>query len=529
MIRRLSLLTLCVVSALGLMAYEGPVMGWSSWNTYRVNISDSLIKKQDDAMANTGLAKAGYRYVNIDDGFFGGRDADGRLLAHPKRFPSGLKPVADHIHSLGLKAGIYSDGGRNTCGNYFDKDTIATGVGLYGHDEQDAQFYFNDMGFDFIKVDFCGGNAKQNYERLTLDERTRYEAIAEAIRKTGRDDVKLNICRWDFPGVWAADIAASWRISHDIAPRWKWIKDIINQNLYLSAYCRNGKFNDMDMLEVGRGMTPDEDRTHFGIWSIMSSPLMIGCDMTTLSPETFRLLTSPDLIAINQDPLALQAYPVAYDSGAIVLVKDLKQRHGLKRAFAVYNPTDSVVDITVDMAALDLAGRVHLKDAYGVKADTAVTGEVTLSIPPHGTEIYIADAERSLDRTYYGAETAYIGNYQEIKNPVEARTGYYRDRAEGNGAYAANLGGSEDNYLEWSNVHVSTPGKYRMAVRSLTDEPRTARVYVDGKERGQLKFTGKGDASLMLKLSAGEHSIRLCNTEAQMPDIDFMRLQPENL
>ena len=123
-------------------AIQLPTMGWSSWNTYRVHISDSLIMSQADAMVATGLKDAGYNHINIDDGYFGGRDAaTGRLLIHPTRFPGGMKPVVDHIHALGLKAGIYSDAGTNTCGNYYDRDTIARGVGFYGHDQQDADFF----------------------------------------------------------------------------------------------------------------------------------------------------------------------------------------------------------------------------------------------------------------------------------------------------------------------------------------------------------------------------------------------------
>ena len=147
---------------------NAPTMGWSSWNTYRVNISDSLIRHQADCMVKTGLKDAGYKYINIDDGFQGGRGADGKLKINPHRFPFGLKPVADYIHSLGLKAGIYSDAGRNTCGNYYDKDTLAVRVGMYEHDDVDARFYFKDMGFDFIKIDYCGGDAKQNTDRLPL-------------------------------------------------------------------------------------------------------------------------------------------------------------------------------------------------------------------------------------------------------------------------------------------------------------------------------------------------------------------------
>ena len=132
---------------------NAPTMGWSSWNTYRVAISDSLIRHQADCMVKTGLKDAGYTYINIDDGFQGGRGKDGNLKINLHRFPNGLKPVADYVHSLGLKAGIYSDVGRNTCGNYYDKDTLSVGVGFYEHDNTDAQFYFKDMGFDFIKID----------------------------------------------------------------------------------------------------------------------------------------------------------------------------------------------------------------------------------------------------------------------------------------------------------------------------------------------------------------------------------------
>lgn len=138
-------------------AIELPTMGWSSWNTYRINISDSLIMRQADAIVSQGLHDVGYTYINIDDGFFGGRyPQTGRLLIHPTRFPRGLQPVVSHIHSLGLKAGIYSDAGANTCGNWYDKDSIAQGVGLYGHDRQDCDMFFRELGFDFIKIELSG-------------------------------------------------------------------------------------------------------------------------------------------------------------------------------------------------------------------------------------------------------------------------------------------------------------------------------------------------------------------------------------
>ena len=144
--------------ASSVFAYDPPTMGWSSWNTYRVNISDKLIMKQADAMSRNGLKEVGYKYINIDDGYFGGRDASGELITHPVRFPNGLKQTVDHIHALGFKAGIYSDAGRNTCGSFWDKDSLGINVGFYGHDRQDADYFFKEIGFDFIKIDFCGGD-----------------------------------------------------------------------------------------------------------------------------------------------------------------------------------------------------------------------------------------------------------------------------------------------------------------------------------------------------------------------------------
>ena len=212
-----------------------PVMGWSSWNTYRIHINEALIKKQADAMVSQGLKEAGYLYVNVDDGFFGWRDENGKLQTHPERFPNGLKCVADYIHSKGLKAGIYSDAGSNTCGSIWDKDPNGVGVGLYGHEKQDADLFFNEWGFDFIKIDYCGAG-----QSLALEEQKRYTEIRQAIDAVCNRNISLNICRWAFPGTWAKDLARSWRISADITPQWESIKYIIGKNLYLSAYAGGG-------------------------------------------------------------------------------------------------------------------------------------------------------------------------------------------------------------------------------------------------------------------------------------------------
>ena len=266
----MSIVLFAALSATTASAQDGPTMGWSSWNTFALNISESIIKGQADAMVSKGLFAVGYDHINIDDGYFGGRDAEtGQLKIHPTRFKNGLKPVVDYIHEKGLKAGIYSDGGYNTCGSYHGGDKTGEGVGLYQHDQQDCDMFFKDLGFDFIKVDFCGGDPVHNKDGLDLSEKQRYTDIAKAIKNTGRTDVRMNICRWAYPGTWAENAGFSWRTTQDIAPTWDSVKDILKQNLYMSAYCSKGHYNDMDMLEVGVSwgtpLTVEETKTHFGM------------------------------------------------------------------------------------------------------------------------------------------------------------------------------------------------------------------------------------------------------------------------
>ena len=238
----LSLLACCVGTCVTASAEQPPIMGWSSWNTYGFQINDSLVRTQADAMVNLGFFEKGYKYINIDDGFFGGRDKDGHLLIHPTRFPNGLRTLVDYIHGKGLKAGIYSDAGRNTCASFWGqpKDTIGIGVGLYGHDAEDMALYFDELDFDFIKVDYCGADAGNNAEGLDLDEEQRYKEIAAAINGVDKKDLNWNICRWAFPGTWVCDIVDSWRTTEDIYLGWESIKSIINQSLYLSAYTTYG-------------------------------------------------------------------------------------------------------------------------------------------------------------------------------------------------------------------------------------------------------------------------------------------------
>lgn len=513
---------------------EGPTMGWSSWNTYGVNINESLIRQQANAMVNKGLRACGYLYINIDDGYFGGRDPEtGHLLVHPTRFPNGLKGVVDYIHSKKLKAGIYSDAGRNTCGSMFNGDAIGKGVGLYGHDQQDADFFFKELDFDFIKVDFCGGSYFHNEDHLVLDERQRYTAIAKAIQNTGRTDVRMNACRWAYPGTWINDVAFSWRTTGDIFCSWESVRDIIKENLYLSAYCYNGHYNDMDMLEVGRSLSVEEDKTHFGMWCIMSSPLLIGCDMSNIQDTPLALLKNKELIALNQDSLHLQAYVCQRTSDCYVLVKDIEQRWGLKRAFAVFNPSDEKQTVNVDLTAMELGGTVALRDCFKRRKVGSAEGSYEVTVPAHGTAIFTATAEERLPRTLYEAETAFIGNYQELQNNQTFPNGIYDGNATScsGGCKVTWLGRAGNNDLQWRDVYCSEAGKYRLTFGYLSSENRSMQLYVNGKSIQTLtslnssSFSKVATRSVSVHLNEGINVIRLCNPSAWMPDLDYMKVE----
>lgn len=529
-VSRIVFLAICLcLTVVGRAAKLPPVMGWSSWNTYRVHISDSLIMAQAIALKNSPLYEAGYRYINIDDGYFGGRDdRTGKLKIHPTRFKDGLQPVVNHIHSLGLKAGIYSDAGISTCGYYYDKDSIASNVGLYGHETEDCSFFFNELGFDFIKVDFCGGSSWQNPTLTTLDPEASYRKIKAAMDATGRKDLRLNVCRWDYPGTWVDEVGGSWRISHDISCKWKSVKDIIAQNLYLSAFAENG-YNDMDMLEVGRTLSPEEDRTHFAMWCIMSSPLLIGCDLTTLNPETMRLVTNKDLIALNQDLLGKQAYVADRQNGAYILVKDIEKENGTTRAVAIYNPEDEPRNVTLCFSTIDLGGEIELRDLMLQKDLGAFTDSLNVSVPAHGVKVYKAKAELRNERRVYEAETAYLSAYQELYNPLAVGTPVIEDddRCFG-GIMISNLGSSPRNDLQWRNIYSNDGGDYVATFDVVSDGDTEFIVCVNDTQRQRFKVAKSHElqrVEMNITLHPGKNNIRLVNDRGRMPSVDRMTLQ----
>lgn len=375
-----------------MMQRKTPLMGWASWNCFRTNISEIKIKEQADALIHTGLAQHGYDYLNIDDGFFGGRSSDGTLLSHKERFPNGVKVIASYAHDLHLKAGIYSDAGDNTCGFYYDNEgKDGANVGLYGFEEQDLHTYLVDWGFDFIKVDWCGGL------RLGLDEKEQYTKIANIIERirleTGKSIV-YNICSWKFPGEWATQISDSWRTGADIYVDFKSVIHQIDAIKPLRNYCKPGHVNDLDMLQIGNGMSQGEDESHFIMWCMMSTPLMIGCDLTQIQQQTLNILTNDELISINQDPACLQAFVVKsfYDRdqelAAEVWVKDLAYENSCEKAVAFLNRSEHNVTITVELYEIGLGGEIFKIREIVTHTNLETTSPLSISIAPHCCKAY---------------------------------------------------------------------------------------------------------------------------------------------
>ena len=509
-----------------------PLMGWSSWNAYMVDISDSIITHQADLMVEKGLKDAGYRYVNIDDGFFGYRDERGYMVPHPERFPKGpegMRALVDHIHSLGLKAGIYSDAGDNTCGSSYNHDLNGLGAGLYGHDVVDAERYFNEWDFDFIKLDYCGG------QNLKLDPEERYREIRRVIDSVATRHIRINVCRWNFPGTWVNGIGDSWRISADIRPVWKSIKYIVGKNLYLSAYAGNGNYNDMDMLAVGYNIKPSpfweeglglsytEEEAHFGIWCIMSSPLLLGCDIEYIPEETMKIITNPELIAINQDRLGLQAHVVQHVGETYVFAKDIIEKWGNTRAVALYNPADTSMRFTLTPEEIEMTGTLTVRD-LNLNADLGECSSIEMTLPPHSAKILKVSGER-IEPTLYEAEWGYCPDFTAIKGtgvkyvPMEGTSGR---------AVAMNLGGSESNCLEWRDVHSISGGEYELSLSiQYCEEATGLRISVNGEEKEivscGLAKDGFYTLNTLAELNKGENCIRIWS-ETPLPAVDKLNI-----
>ncbi len=352
------------------MIVQRPPMGWNSWNTFGTNISDSLIRETADAMVDTGLLKAGYDYLVIDDCWLlRDRDADGKLVPDPEKFPYGMKALADYVHSKGLKFGMYSCNGTMTCAGF---------PSSFDYEFQDAK-QFAEWGVDFLKYDNC--NRPNNYAGRLL-----YKRMGLELANSGRD-ILFSACNWgvDNSPEWIKETGAHmWRSTGDINDSWQSVKELTEKQYELLKTNGQGCFNDMDMLIVGMhgkgnvavsGCTDEEYLTHFAIWCFFGSPLMIGCDVRNMSEETKKILTNERLIALNQDPAYRQPFRVDFWIHPI-WVRFLANGD---IAIAFFNLGDGPAYVDLALADIGLAGR----SGKALETMDLLTGETVGTFKDH--------------------------------------------------------------------------------------------------------------------------------------------------
>ncbi|WBO67986.1 NPCBM/NEW2 domain-containing protein [Streptomyces camelliae] len=357
-----------------------PPMGFNNWNSThcRADFDEAMVKGIADLFVAKGLKDAGYRYVNLDDCWaLPNRDADGKLVPDPARFPNGIKAVADYVHAKGLKLGIYTSAGTKTCNS-------AGFPGALGHEYSDAR-QFADWGVDYLKYDNCNNQG--------VDAKKRYTTMRDALRATGRPIV-YSICEWgeNKPWEWAANVGHLWRTTGDISDDWGSMVSILKQNLPLAPYAGPGHWNDPDMLEVGNGgMTDTEYRSHFSLWSVMAAPLLIGTDLRKASQATFDILDNKEVVAVDQDPLGKQGTVVSSAGGRWVIAKEMKDG---SRAVALFNESGTAQRIATSASAVGLPGApaYTLRDLWQHRSYNTA-GTLAATVPAHGTVLLRVTAD----------------------------------------------------------------------------------------------------------------------------------------
>jgi alpha-galactosidase len=351
-----------------------PPMGWNSWNCWGCSVKAEYIKAVADAMADSGLINHGWTYVNIDDCWHGKRDPNTGVINSNQRFPD-MFELSEYVHSKGLKIGLYTDCGPKTCAGY---------EGSEGHELQDMLRYA-EWGFDYVKIDWChceNKNSKQTYK-----------IFGDALKQTPRDIV-FSICNWgeQTPWVWGEEVGGNcWRTTTDITDTWESMAGIGFRQAGLASYAGPGHWNDPDMLVVGyvgwgpnlrlSRLSPDEQYTHISLWALLSSPLLLGCDLTKLDDFTLNLLTNDEVLAINQDTLGRQAKQIVKDGDKEVWAKELEDG---SKAVGFFNRGLFDCEVSVDWKTLDVSGHQKVRDLWRQKDMGVYKDELKVKVPPHG-------------------------------------------------------------------------------------------------------------------------------------------------
>lgn len=368
------------------MIKNTPPMGWNSWNTFGADINEKLIFETADKMVKTGLLDAGYDYLVIDDCWsLKERDKDGRLVADPEKFPHGMKAVADYVHSKGLKFGMYSCAGNLTCAGY---------PGSFEHEFTDAET-FAEWGVDFLKYDYC-------YHSNIIHGKYLYRRMGLALKNCGRD-ILFSACSWgaDNTAEWMRETGANmWRSTGDIFDTWESIKKLTEEQDAILPYGGAGCFNDMDMLVVGmygkgnvglEGLNDVQYKTHFSIWALMGSPLMIGCDIRNMNEETHSILTNKELIKINQDKDCRQVFklPNHWNDNVKIYARNLENGDIAVGMFN-FGGEKAVVRMTIDELGIPESTdrTLKLENVWDNETVTVTNGAFIHDIEPCGCLVY---------------------------------------------------------------------------------------------------------------------------------------------
>jgi len=359
-----------------------PQMGWNSWNHYGCNIDENLIKDQANTLISTGLAGIGYNYVNLDDCWQIARDSNGEIIADPAKFPSGVAALADKMHSMDLKLGLYSDAGTATCQGR---------PGGLNYEKIDAATYAK-WQIDYLKYDNCNND--------DIDPKLRYPRMRDALNMTGRP-IFFSLCEWgdETPALWAPTVGNSWRSTGDIQDNWDSIMSNLDKNDQYWNISGPGQWSDPDMLEVGNGgLSTTEYISHFSLWALIKAPLLIGCDLTSMSEDTYMILRNQEVIAINQDPLGVQGHRVSDAGDQEVWAGPLANGDV---AVVLLNRGKSDANITATFSQIGLtASKASVRDLWAYKDLGQFSDSITFDMPSHGSRTLRISPASSNNRKY---------------------------------------------------------------------------------------------------------------------------------
>ncbi len=414
-----------------------PPMGWNPYNVFDLDYGEAEVMAQAELLVKRGLADLGYRYVNVDDGWWLKREGGTihvRTSIYPSaRLPDGttsLRPFVDRLHAMGLKAGIYTDIGLNSCSQRFRPHTpnLPEGsvaereIGTYGHHDRDAALLFATWGFDFIKIDACGvadygadvpevrDGKFRAFTPLIVRERPavsdagelarQYASFADAVRRAAPGHPPLiSICAWGQADVndWAHNYGQMWRTSFDINATWDTMLFNFDSAASRALFAGPGRWNDPDMLEVGNGEFDGDHlvaaRAHMSMWAILAAPLILGNDLRRLTPGLADVIVNRAVIAINQDPAGNQGVVVSRDGDGQVLVKALASPG--RKAVALINRGRKPRTLSADVADLGLSptASMTVRDAWTGRVVRPANGRITVALAPQETALLVIEGQ----------------------------------------------------------------------------------------------------------------------------------------